>query len=139
LLHQIRRGLIDVSVARQELRCQAEALQDRLALVPLAPPLKAACFAELAILDTQLTEVAEGEQALTLIDVELDRQAESWQTHGVASPDGRSGAENQPQTVDSPPVSAEITWRPALEQVLILIQQADSRLRALQARVDASF
>ncbi len=86
-LHQLRSGLIEVAVARQELRHQLQVLRTKVPEVEadglralaaqhddrphLALGRSQVCLAELRRLEGQLAEVAEDEQTLTLAEQQL--------------------------------------------------------------------
>jgi hypothetical protein len=131
LLHQVRRGLIDVAIARQELRHQVHNLYAQVALLPTSD--QRACLAELSALDSQLTGMAEQEQSLTLIERQMARRVDCLRAAQSQLSACYAPVEDQDNVSPGSPPDDE--WSPLLEQTRARTEGLRSRTAALNLRI----
>jgi phage shock protein A len=151
LLRQVRRGLIDVAAARQELRYQVDTLRARLPELEaqtrcdlaaqcgdpaqLTLQRQLTCLAELSGLDGLLGEVAEDELKLTLAEQQfalcLDRLRAGRDTLAARWTTAEAQVEVQQTLRGLSPKAAD--WSQTLERARTKIEQLQSRTRALDA------
>ncbi len=152
-LHQLRSGLIEVAVARQELRHQLQVLRTRLPEVEadghralaaqhddrphLALRRSQVCQASLRRLESQLAEIAEDEQTLTLAEQQLTECLECLQSccDALAACYTYAGPQEQEDPHSLSPVSAD--WSQVLGQAEAKIARIRHRAGLLDAVVKA--
>ncbi len=142
-LHQLRSGLIEVAVARQELRHQLQVLRAKLPGVEpddrphIALGRGQVCQAGLHRLEGQLAEVAEDEQALTLAEQQLTDCLDRLQSccDALAACYTYAGSQEQGDLHDPSPVCAD--WGHVLGQAEAKIERIRNRAVLLDALLKA--